>query len=279
MQTIFLENKLSHVSTRMSLIIFLVIVGCTLCANLSPYDPQRADVSIRFQPPSLYHLAGTDALGRDVLTRTLYGGRVSLLVGFSVAFVSLLLGVPVGLIAGYFGDPIDNLLMRITDLFLSLPYIFILIIISMTYQDLISPSFDMDEIVIVVLSISLVSWMPLARLIRSHTRTLRNLDFITASYALGASNFHIIVNHILPNTSNIIVVTSTLQVVGAVLMEAFLSFIGFGIHPRIPTWGNMLSNNHGELLHYPWAIFTPAIALIITVIVINNLGDSLNECH
>lgn len=254
-------------------IIFLIVT----LAPLSPYDPEQSDISEKLQPPTIYHPMGTDALGRDVMTRVLYGGRLSLVIGIGATVVSTIIGVSIGLTAGLNGGWIDSVLMRTGDVFISFPTVFVFILLAAMFRDLGIGLAGSVQPFLVILAIGSLSWMYLARLIRVSTLSLREKEFVTAAYCLGASKFRIVLAHILPNTASIIIVATTLQIANAMLIESGLSFIGFGIHPRTPTWGNMLGDGQKYIIRYPWITIFPSIMVFLTVISINVVGDGLRS--
>lgn len=263
-----------------SIIAIVVIAAISIGAGiafLSPYDPYHSNIQEKLQPPSLAHPMGTDVLGRDVLTRVLYGGRRSLLIGLGVALISLVIGVPIGMAAGYYGGLIDSILMRITDMFLSFPSIFVLILFSAILRETDVQLSDESETITVIFAIGVLSWMTIARLVRASFLYLKETEFIIAAHALGASNFRIITRHILPNTVGPIIVAATLGVAHAILTESGLSFIGFGIHPRTPTWGNMLSTAQSHIIKHPWTAIFPGLMIFITILAINYIGDGLRD--
>ncbi len=259
-----------------SIVLSCIILAVTL-AGLSPYDPNTQDLSERYQPPSLSHPMGTDALGRDLFTRVLYGGRVSLAVGFSVMLITLSIGVPVGAIAGYFGGRLDNILMRITDAFLALPSLMVLILLSAILREVDAPFLKSNPVLTIASVIGLLSWMFVARLVRASYLEIREMDFVTATRALGATNLRIIVAHILPNAIGPIIVESTLEVAYAILEESGLSYLGFGIQPPTPSWGNLLSNAQDHMVKYPWLAIFPGLMIFLSVISINYIGDGLRD--
>jgi len=258
-----------------------IVLGCIILAvvfaGLSPYDPVKSDLSIKNQAPSLTHPMGTDAQGRDLFTRVLYGGRISLLVGFSVMLITLLIGVPVGALAGYFGGWVDNVLMRITDAALSLPSLLVLILLSAILREVDAPFLKSNPVITIAAVIGLLAWMFTARLVRASYLAIREMDFVTATRALGASNFRIIARHIFPNAIGPVIVESTLEVAYAILEESGLSYLGFGIQPPTPSWGNLLSNAQEYLVKYPWLAIFPGIMIFLSVISINYIGDGLRD--
>src|SRR5438445_7372190 len=221
-----------HKLAMASAIILLLLGLATLFASvIAPYTFHQVDVAASLQGPSAKHWFGTDVIGRDVFTRVLYGGRISLMVGLSVAASAAIIGTFIGSIAGYYGGWIDNILMRVTDLFLSIPFLVILIVAASALG---GSLFD------IVLILSLVFWMPDARIVRGLFLSLKEKEFVESARASGASNKRIIFYHILPNALGPIVVSSTLNVAAAILSESALSFLGFGVQPPTPTWGNLL---------------------------------------
>ena len=259
-----------------SLVFSLVLIGILL-VPLSPYKPSVSDIDNRFQPPSMAHPMGTDALGRDLLTRTLYGGRISLTVGIMVVTITLLTGVTVGALAGYFGGWIENILMRITDAALTLPAFLVLILLSAILREVESPIFQRNNVLVIALVIGMLSWMTFARLVRAVFLTLRQLDYVTAARSLGASNIRIIFSHILPNAIGPIIVESTLELGYAIIEESGLSFLGFGIQPPTPSWGNLLSNAQEYFTKYPWLAIFPGLMIFLAIISVNYIGDGLRD--
>jgi len=254
-----------------------IIILTVILAPLSPYDPVTSDIPNRLQPPSLAHPFGTDQLGRDLLTRCLYGGRVSLTVGFMVVMITLVIGVPIGAVAGYFGGRVDNVLMRITDAALSLPSLLVLILLSAILRETDLPFFERNNVLTIALVIGSLSWMTNARLVRATYLTLRGKDFVTAANCMGASSLRIMGRHILPNTVGPIIVASTLEMGYAIMEEAGLSFLGFGIQPPTPSWGNLLSNAQEHLTKHPWLAIFPGLMIFLTIISINYIGDGLRD--
>jgi peptide/nickel transport system permease protein len=248
-----------------------------LLAPLSPYDPEASSVSERFLKSSWQHPMGTDALGRDLLTRILYGGRISMTVGLMVVCITLTIGVSVGAIAGYAGGVIDNILMRITDAALTLPSLLVLILLSAILREADIPFLHGNSVVTIAVVIGLLSWMTFARLVRATFLTLRELDFVTASRGLGASPLRIILGHILPNAVGPIIVEATLELGYAIIEESGLSFLGFGIQPPTPSWGNLLSNAQENFVRYPWLAIFPGVMIFLTIISVNYIGDGLRD--
>lgn len=266
-----------HPGARAGTIVFLILVLAVLLAPLSPYDPESSTIQDRFKPPSWQHPMGTDPLGRDLLTRILYGGRISMTVGLMVVGITLTIGVTIGAVAGYAGGIVDNILMRITDAALTLPSLLVLVLLGAILRDVDIPVLKQNSVVTIAVVIGILSWMTFARLVRAAFLTLRELDFVTASRALGASPLRIVVRHILPNTIGPIIVEATLELGYAIIEESGLSFLGFGIQPPTPSWGNLLSNAQENFIRYPWLAIFPGIMIFLTIISVNYIGDGLRD--
>jgi peptide/nickel transport system permease protein len=261
----FRRHKLAMAS-----LVMLVLIGlATVFAGvLTPYGYAEQQLDQILQGPSTQHLLGTDQLGRDELTRLLYGGRISLMVGLGVALVSGVIGTVVGAAAGFYGGRLDNAVMRLTDLFLSIPLLVLLIIASRA-----TGGKTRD----IVLVLSLALWMFMARIVRGLFLSLREKEFIEAARSIGASNRRIIFRHMLPNAIGVIVVNLTLTVAIAILTESLLSFLGFGIQPPTPTWGNMLEDGRPQMTFAGWLVWFPGLAILLTVLCVNFLGDGLRD--
>jgi peptide/nickel transport system permease protein len=258
-------------------IVFALIVLSVLLAPLSPYDPNASQISERYQPPSWQHPMGTDALGRDLLTRVLYGGRISLSVGVMVVAIAILIGVPIGALAGYSSGRLDSILMRTTDAFLSLPSFLILILLGAILREIDIPMLSRNNVLTIAVVIGLFSWMTFARLVRAIFLTMREMDYITASRGLGGSGLWITLTHILPNSIGPIIVAATLGLGYAIIEESGLSFLGFGIQPPTPSWGNLLSNAQEQFIKYPWLAIFPGLMIFLSIISINYIGDGLRD--
>jgi peptide/nickel transport system permease protein len=259
-----------------SIVFILVVLACAL-ASLSPYDPEASDIQNRLQPPSLRHPMGTDPLGRDLLTRVLYGGRISLFVSVMVVLITLVIGVPIGALAGYFGGWLDNVLMRITDAALTLPSLLVLILLSAILYETELPFFERDSPMTIAMVIGLLSWMTVARLVRAGFLAIREREFVVAANAVGASHFRIILRHILPNAMSPVIVEGTLEMGYAIMQESGLSFLGLGIQPPTPSWGNLLSNAQAHLSPHPWLAIFPGMMIFVTIISVNYIGDGLRD--
>jgi peptide/nickel transport system permease protein len=266
-----------HPGAIFGFIIISILITLALLAPLSPYDPEETKMDVRYQPPTWSHVMGTDALGRDLFTRILYGGRVSLTVGLLVVFISIMIGVPIGALAGYYGGRVDGILMRITDAFLSLPSFLVLILLSSILREVEAPIFERNNVLTISLVIGVFAWTTFARLVRATFLTLRETDFVSASRALGGSDFRIILLHILPNSIGPIIVEATLEFGYAIIEESGLSFLGFGIQPPTPSWGNLLSNAQEHFTKYPWLAIFPGLMIFLSIISINYIGDGLRD--
>lgn len=258
-------------------IIFVILLLLVILAPLSPYDPEVSNMAVRYQPPSWQHPMGTDALGRDLLTRVLYGGRISVLVGLLVVAISISIGVPIGALAGYYGGRLDAILMRVTDTFLTLPTLLVLILLSAILREVEFPLFERNSVLTIGLVIGILSWMIFARLVRASFLTLREMDFVAATRALGGSDLRIILRHILPNSIGPIIVEATLEMGYAIIEESGLSFLGFGIQPPTPSWGNLLSNAQENFTKYPWQAIFPGLMIFLAIISVNYIGDGLRD--
>ena len=240
------------------------------------------DTSLKLQPPSAAHLFGTDDIGRDIFARVIYGGQISLLIGVAATLLEVILGTGIGALAAYYGGWVDSILMRITEAMLSIPSLFLLIVTAKFFGgQLPSVNFFGREltgsVMVIVLVIGATSWMYLARIVRANVLSLREMDYVSASRALGVSNFRIILTHLLPNTLAPIIVSASLGVAGAILSEAYVSFLGLGVQPPTATWGNMLEEAYSYLERAPWLWFVPGMLILLTVLSINFVGDGLRD--
>ena len=260
-----------------SLVALVIMTILVIAAPLSRYSPTEQDPKNQFARPSVEHWFGTDELGRDVFTRILYGGRVSLAVGIFSTLIALIFGIVIGAIAGYYGGRLDNLLMRITDGFLILPVVFVLILFSTLMRELPVLASFRNSIWTVIVAISLFAWMLPARISRGLYLVLREKEFVSASRALGASNSRLIFMRILPNSLGPLVVSATLIMASAIITESGLSYLGFGIQPPTPSWGNILESAQLHVYRAPWLAFFPGLMIFITVMAINFIGDGLRD--
>jgi peptide/nickel transport system permease protein len=263
----FVRHRLALLGVAM---IALIILACLFGPSLLPYDELFIDLRARFAPPFTvgYHIFGTDPLGRDVAVRLFMAGRISLLVGFFAMVLSTLIGTVIGVVAGYYGGRIGMLLMRFVDAFLSFPGIFLLLALAA----FIKPSPFMITVIIAV-----TSWMETARIVEAEVRSLRERDFVLAARMLGLSNRWIMFRELLPNAIGPIIVAATLTVARAILLEAYVSFLGYGIQPPLPSWGNMLNGAQQYLASAPWLAIVPGVAITLAVTSFNFIGDGLRD--
>ena len=267
-------KRLRHTLSRRGMlyaglfIIVLMSLAALLAPWLAPYDPTELHLKAILEPPSPLFPLGTDALGRDVLSRLLFGARVSLWVGFVSVSIAIAIGVILGLLAGYFGGLVDELIMRGVDVMLCFPSFFLILAVIAFLE----PSLNTIMVVI-----GLTSWMGVARLVRAETLSLKERDFIAAARLGGASSIRIIRLHILPNALTPVLVSATLGIAGAILVESSLSFLGLGVQPPDPSWGNMLMEGKDVLEIAPWLSLYPGLAILLTVLGYNLLGESLRD--
>jgi len=231
-------------------------------------DPTYQDLALSASPPSPAHWFGTDELGRDTLARVIYGGRISLLVGLVGTLVSLLIGVSYGAVAGYRGGRTDEIMMRAVDVLYSLPYIFLVILLLVFFS---------RSIIMLFVALGLVQWLTMARIVRGQVLSLKQQTFVEAARALGAGDGAIIFRHIVPNTLGPVIVYTTLTVPAVILQEAFLSFLGLGVQPPDASWGTLVSEGARLLALFPWLVIFPGVALSLTLLCFNFLGDGLRD--
>lgn len=265
-----LGNTLSHrgmLSVGLGIVVIMSIAAL-LAPWLAPYDPTALHLKSILEPPSSQFPLGTDALGRDVLSRLLYGARVSLWVGFVSVSISIAIGIALGLLSGYFRGIVDEIIMRGVDVMLCFPSFFLILAVIAFLE----PSLNTIMVVI-----GLTSWMGVARLVRAETLSLRERDFVAAARLAGTRPLRIMIMHILPNALTPVLVSATLGIAGAILVESSLSFLGLGVQPPDPSWGNMLMEGKDVLEIAPWLSLYPGLAILITVLGYNLLGESLRD--
>jgi len=262
-----LKRLLKNFAFTSGLLLTVALIVVALAAPLlAPFDPYTQDTGRRLEGPSKQHLLGLDDLGRDVLSRILYGARVSLRVGFSVVILASLIGVTLGAISGYFGGIVDLLVMRLCDILLAFPGI----LLAIALVAVMGPSLNN-----VILALATIGWVGYARLVRGQVLKVREMEYVTAARALGAKSPRVIIMHVLPNVMNPVIVMATLGLAGAILAEAALSFLGLGVQPPTPSWGAMLTSGRRYLgIANHMAIF-PGIAIMLAVMGLNFLGDGL----
>jgi peptide/nickel transport system permease protein len=264
----FRRDRLAVVSL---VIILLFVVGAVLAPWLAPYPLEGAgapNIAHKFQPPSRQHLLGTDQLGRDVLSRILFGGRSSLSIGFLVVAVAILIGIPMGVVAGYYGGWLDDVLMRVTDVFLAFPPLLLAIAIAAA----LGPSF-----VNAMIAIAITWWPWYARLVRAQTLSLRERYFVEAARSIGVSDSTIIVRHVLPNVLTPVLVQASMDVGSAILTGAAISFVGLGVQPPTADWGEMISTGRIYFIQRPWVAGAAGAAIFLVTLSFNLLGDALRD--
>jgi len=272
----FRRHRLAMVGT----VILLAMVVAVLAGPLAWRHPiNEIDFKAKLKSPSWSHPLGTDDLGQDLLARMLYGGRISLAVGIAAMLIAISIGTAVGATAGYLGGAIDHTLMRITDMFLSLPGLPLLLLIVYLFRDTLRKTLgpEVGVFILIVAVIGGLRWMPVARLVRAQFLSLREKEFVESARSLGASPLRQMVRHILPNSMGPVIVAGTIDVAAAIIAESTLSFLGLGFPPDIPTWGRILFDAKDNLDFAPhWALF-PGTAIFLTVLSINYIGDGLRD--
>lgn len=249
-------------------ILLVVVVMCVFAPIIAPYDYDAQDVSLKFLTPSLQHLCGTDNLGRDIFSRLLYGGRISLMIGFVATAIAAVLGIILGAVSGYFGGKADSVIMRVLDVSMALPNLLLAIAISAMMGSGIRSA---------IIAVGISSTPKFARLIRGPVLSIRNQEFIEAATAIDASNARIIFRHILPNVLSPIIVQCTLSVGNAIIAAASLSFLGLGVQPPYPEWGAMLSSARTYIVDHAYMVTFPGLAIALVVVSVNLLGDGLRD--
>ncbi|MBS4200218.1 ABC transporter permease [Bacillus sp. FJAT-49732] len=263
----FFKNKLAVIG---AIILVIIILAAILAQWIAPHDSELVNMKDKLKPPSSEYWLGTDRFGRDIFSRLLFGGRISLLVAFGSVAGALIIGTTVGALAGYYGGIIDAVLMRFVDIVISIPSLFLLITIVTIFEP------GWDKLIIIF---ALTSWTSTARLVRGEFLSLRSREFVLASRTIGTRASKIIFSHILPNAMGPIIVAATLLVGGVILSEAALSYLGLGVQPPTPSWGNMLQDaqNYTVLLKAPWYPTFPGLLILITVLCFNFVGDGLRD--
>lgn len=261
----FRRNRLAVLGFAVLMILCILSI---LTPWIAPYDPAAIDLFNIQSPPSPEHWMGTDDLGRDTLTRLLYGSRVTLAVALAATAIGVLVGVVLGGISGYYGGLLDTVIMRFIDVMLSFPTLFLLIILS---------AYVKATILGIVLIIGFTGWMGIARLVRGELLSLKQKEFVEASHAVGARDARIIFRHLIPNAMGPVIVAGTLNIGYSILYESSLSFLGVGIQPPAASWGNMLTNAQSYVVNAPWLAFWPGICIFVTVLCFNFVGDGLRD--
>ena len=261
----FKKNKLALCSL---IFILLIILAAVFAPYISPYNPDKINVNAILQPPSFAHLLGTDQLGRDVLSRLIYGSRISVEVGFISVSISLFIGIIIGAFAGYYAGLTDGFLMRFVDIMLTFPSFFLILAVSAILR---------PSIINIMIIIGLTSWMGVARIIRAEFMQNREKDYVLSAKAAGAPDLYIMFIEILPNVVAPILVSATLGIAGAILIQASLAFLGIGIMPPTPSWGGMLSRGKTYIMVAWWLTLFPGIAILLTVLSFNLVGEAVRN--
>lgn len=288
--THILRNKLALSG---GVLLMLLSAAAVAAPWLAPYDPLAVNLPQALLAPSAAHWLGTDTLGRDVLSRLLYGARISLVIGFIAVGVSVVMGVTVGALAGYAGGWVDAVLMRLVDTLLSIPTFFLLLaiiamdpaerLLTMGAWPVVGPGFAAlfravdPRLVILMVAIGLMSWMGVARLVRAEILSLKEREFVLAARLLGCSRWRILTTHLIPNALAPVIVSATLGVGGAILTESVLSYLGLGVQPPVPSWGNILNEGRIALGVAWWLTLSPGVAILVTVLSFNLLGEGIRD--
>ena len=290
-----LRNRLAVFGLAMlSILLVAVIIGPSIIYWTTgyTYDLIPTDRAlVKAMPPSLAHLMGTDDAGRDIFARVLQGGRISLIVGLILTTVSLLVGVSYGAIAGFVGGRIDNVMMRIVDIFYAIPYVLIVIVLLSVFGGsgtpgwikFLSESFGgagnqaLSQIFLLFFALGLVSWLTMARVVRGQILSLKNQEFVMAARATGVSNFGIVFRHLIPNALGPVIVYATLTVPSVMLTEAFLSFLGLGVQPPFASWGSLAADGIKNVAVFPWQLIFPGLTMAMTLFSLNFLGDGIRD--
>jgi oligopeptide transport system permease protein len=260
-----LKNKMATIG-----LIYLIIVTITaiFAPWIAPFSYEETDLALGAVPPNSTNIFGTDDLGRDLFSRILYGGRVSLMVAVLSTFVSVTIGVIYGAISGYFGGKVDNVMMRIVEILYALPFTFFVILLMVLVG---------RNIYVLFVALGAISWLTMARIVRGQVVSLRRTEFVEAAEATGIPKFRIIMRHIIPNTLGPVIVFVTLTIPQVMLEEAFLSFLGLGVQEPMSSWGTLLSNGVSAMETYPWMLIFPSLTLVTTLFALNFLGDGLRD--
>jgi len=259
------KNKLAMFGL---IFLILMVVLCIIAPILTPYGYEEQDLRLGATSSSWSHWLGTDIFGRDMLTRILYGGRVSLMVGFVATAVALIIGVTYGAIAGYAGGKTDALMMRLVDIIYALPFMIFIVLLMVVFG---------RNLLLLFLAIGAVEWLVMARIVRGQIQSLKQQEFVEAAISIGLSPAAIIRKHLIPNALGPIIVYTTLTIPNVMLLEAFLSFLGLGIQPPQSSWGLLISYGVESMEEYPWLIIFPGLALAMTLFALNFLGDGLRD--
>jgi len=251
-----------------AVVLVVLIVLAAFAPWIAPYPYAYQNLDLGASPPSSVHLLGTDVLGRDLLSRILYGARISLLVGFIATTVALVIGVSWGIIAGYAGGKVDSVMMRIVDILYGLPFIIFIILLMVIFG---------RNLWLLFLAIGAVEWLTMARIVRAQVLSLKNQEFVLAAQAMGVSNFAMFKRHLLPNILGPVAVYATLTIPQVMLLESFLSFLGLGIQPPMSSWGTLIKDGVESMEEYSWLLIYPGLTFTVTLFALNFFGDGLRD--
>jgi oligopeptide transport system permease protein len=280
----FLRHRTAVVSSAIVVILILMAIFGPM---VSPYRYDQQNLDLQFSPPSITHPCGTDVLGRDLLTRLMVGARISFVVGFAAAIVSLGIGLIYGAVAGYFGGRLDNLMMRIVDTLYGLPYLAYIILVITFLNEVIKANteffkgrFELWNILVVFLALGSISWLTISRIVRGQVLSLKEMEFVEAARALGVGHVRILFGHIVPNLLGPVIVYTTLTMPSIILAESFISFLGLGVQPPLASWGVLISDG-AKLINpvkiYWWLLVFPGALLATTLYCLNTIGDGLRD--
>jgi len=276
----FVRHRMAVVSVfvLVALVLYVVIGSFVFTEDYA----NDTNIRLRWEPPSAEHPFGTDSVGRDVLARTIYGGQISLAIAALSVTVTAGIGLPLGLVAGYYGGWLDSLIMRLAEALMSIPLLFLLLVLGRVLGDVV-PDFRVfgrelsGSVLVMIVIIGCTGWMPLARIVRANTLSLKQNDYVLAARALGADGGRIIYHHILPNTLAAVIVFATLGVSTAIILESYVSFLGLGVQPPTASWGNMMQRAVEKIDTAPWLWFYPGGLTLLTVLSVNFIGDGLRD--
>lgn len=275
----WLRLRKNRLAVLGGVVVLIVALFCLLGPLLSPYSYEQQDLGLYAKPPSARHWLGTDKLGRDQLTRVMYGGRISLSVGICATLVSLTIGVLYGAISGYVGGKLDIVMMRIVDILYALPFTIFVILLMVFTRELgarlnLGPAWTLY---VMFAAIGAVEWLTMARIVRGQVQSLRKQEFIEAAHALGLRKRRIILRHMIPNVLGPVAVYTTLTIPAVMLLEAFLSFLGLGVQPPLSSWGTLIKDGAELMEEFPWLLMFPAAFFSLTLFSLNFLGDGLRD--
>jgi oligopeptide transport system permease protein len=260
-----LKNKMAVFGAAF---LILEVLICAITPWIAPYGFEDQNLELTLAAPSAVHWLGTDHLGRDLFTRILYGGRISLMVGFLASFVSVIIGVVYGAVAGFIGGRTDNVMMRIVDVLYALPFIFLVIILMVYFG---------RNVVLLFIALGFTQWLTMARIVRGQVISIKQKEFVEAAHAMGVSEWAVIFRHLIPNSLGPVIVYLTLTIPSVILDEAFLSFLGLGVQAPMASWGTLISNGVEVMEIAPWILIAPALTLSVTLFSLNFLGDGLRD--